>query len=218
MTRKRVGKSLTVGGTPTVNLLPPGEVERRSLRTLKFRWLSVSLAALLVVAVESAIGVSWTARAISDQDAAAGNSAQLQSQLAQYSEIIGIQAARRSLESFGAQAGSNDQDWAPLIAEIRAVLPAGVSLVGFRLIPGAAPTKGSDSATQVGLTGSLTFSASTTAAQPETIARLRTVKTFLDVDAGALSADDPSGGFTFVATFSADQTRYTGQFESAGGK
>ena len=31
-------------------------------------------------------------------------------------------------------------------------------------------------------------------------------------------SDGPVGGFTFVTTFSADQTRYTGRFVQSGGK
>ncbi len=46
--------------------------------------------------------------------------------------------------------------------------------------------------------------------------QLRTVGSFLAVDAGELSANG-SGGLTFVTTFVADQTRYTGRFNTEGG-
>ena len=71
-----------------------------------------------------------------------------------------------------AQAGSNDLGWRPLVSEIKAVLPAGVQLVGLKLAPGAAPVAGADPRSGVGLTGTLTFTAEGSSAQAQTITRL----------------------------------------------
>jgi len=217
MILKKSRQALVPGGTPRVNLMPIQELEKRARKVLLARWLRVLVAALVVVALEAAIGASWTARLTERRAAEDQVSAQLQSQLAEYSQIIYLRAHLRSLEDFRAQAGSNDQEWEPLIARIKGVLPQGVKLIGFTLVPGAAPVPGSEASGQVGLKGTLTFSAKATSAQADTIMQLRTVGTFLAVDAGELSASG-SGGLTFVTTFSADQTLYTGRFTQSGGK
>jgi hypothetical protein len=200
-----------------MNLLPTQEVESRARRVLLTRWARALVAALVVIALEAAIGVTWTVGLAERRAAEDHASEQLQAQLAEYSPIIYLRAHLLNLEDFRAQAGSNDQEWKPLIARIKGVLPPGVKLIGFRVVPGAAPVPGSDASEQVGLKGTLTFSAKATSAQADTIMQLRTVATFLAVDAGELSAD-PSGGLTFVTTFSADQTLYTGRFKQSGGK
>jgi len=217
MIRMKSRGALVPGGTPRVNLMPIQELEKRARKVLLGRWLKVFFAALVVVALEAAIGATWTVGLTERRAAEDQASAQLQSQLAEYSPIIYLRAHLRSLEDFRAQAGSNDQEWEPLIARIKGVLPQGVKLIGFTLVPGAAPVPGSEASGQVGLKGTLTFSAKTTSAQAETIMQLRTVGTFLTVDAGELSANG-SDGLTFVTTFSADQTLYTGRFVQSGGK
>lgn len=208
MTRKKTGKGLVAGGTPRVNLLPPQEVENRGRNALRMQWLRAFITAFVLVAMVLMVGFRWNILAHGDLDATAQDSVQLQSQLAKYSEVINLQARVQNLQNLHTQAGSNDLSWGPLIAEIKAVLPRGVGLIGFKLVPGAAPKPGTDSSAQVGLRGTLTFSAKTTSAQAETIMQLRTVNGFIDVDASELSSDGPAGGFTFVTTFSADQTRY----------
>jgi hypothetical protein len=218
MNRKKTGKALVVGGTPRVNLLPPQEVEERHRKLLRMRYLRAFILTLVVLGLQAVVASALNSAANTEQAAAVQTSAELQAQLAKYSMVIDVQSQVRSLNGLRAQAGSNDQEWGPLIAEINAVLPTGVALIGFKLAPGEAPKPGADASAQVGLKGTLTFSAKTTSAQAETIMRLRTVKTFIDVDAGELSSDGPAGGVTFVTTFSADQTRYTGRFVQSGSK
>lgn len=217
MTRTSTGKGLVVGGTPRVNLLPPDEVENRSRKALKVRWLGAFISAFVLVGLVLMVGFRWNSLAHGDVDAAAQESARLQLQLAGYSEVINLEADVQKLQDLRMQAGSNDLRWGQLIAEIKSVLPDGVGLIGFKAAPGGAPL-GSDASAEVGLKGTLTFSARTTSALAETITKLRTVNGFLDVDAGGLSSDGPVGGFTFVTTFSADQTRYTGRFVPIGSK
>ena len=218
MTRKKTGKGLVAGGTPRVNMLPPQEVENRGRQSLRMQWLKAFITAIVLVALALMIGFQWNFLAHADLDATAQNSVQLQSQLAQYSEVVNLQADVQNLQDLRTKAGSNDLSWGPLIAEIRAVLPNGVGLIGFKLVPGAAPTPGTDVHAQVGLRGTLTFSAKKTSAQAETIMRLRTVNGFIDVDASELSSDGPAGGFTFVTTFTADQTRYSMRSMQTGGR
>lgn len=217
MIRKKTGEALVPGGIPRVNLMPTQELENRARKALLTRWMRVLVAAVILVALEAAIAATWTVRLNERRAAEDQVSAQLQSQLAEYSPIIYLRAHLRSLEDFRAQAGSNDLEWEPLIARIKAVLPEGVTLIGFTLVPGAAPVPGAQASGHVGLRGTLTFSAKATSAQADTIMQLRTVGSFLAVDAGELSANG-SGGLTFVTTFSADQTLYTGRFVQSGVK
>lgn len=215
---KRTGKVLVAGGMPRVNLMPPLELEKRGRQLLRKRYYRSFYWTVIALVVQALVALYFTALGNAEQATAARTTAELQSQLAKYSMVIDVRAHVRSLESLREEAGSNDQDLSPLVAEIKAVLPNGVQLIGFKLAPGAAPKPGADASAQVGLNGTLTFSASTTSAQADTITRLRKVRTVVDVDAGELSSNGPAGGFTFVATFSADQTRYTGQFAQTVGK
>ena len=218
MTRKKTGKALVAGGIPRVNLLPPQELENRGRKALRMRWLRAFVSASVLVALALLVGLQWNLAIHSRLDAEVQESVQLQAQLATYSEVIELQSEVRNLKAFRGQAGGNEQDWGTLTAEITSVLPAGVVLIGFTLVPGAAPSPGSDASAEVGLKGTLTFSAKATAAQAETIAQLRKVRAFIAVDAGALASAGTAGGFTFVTTFSADQTRYTGRFVQGGSR
>ncbi|MBA3019998.1 hypothetical protein [Propionicimonas sp.] len=212
----RSRKPLILGGPPRVDLLPAVEAENRARRELRMRWLGVFLLAVVLVGSVSAVGFGWTVRTSAQMAASHKQGDELNAELAKYSEAARVSRDVDKLQGIRAQAGSNDLAFGPLIAEITAVLPSGVTLTGFKLAPGPAPKEGVEAAKQVGLTGTLTFSAKLTASQAETVTRLRTVRGFIDVDAGKLEADD--SGYVFEATFSADQSRYTGRFAQNGGK
>jgi hypothetical protein len=217
MSWRKSSKVLTVGGVPRLSLLPREEVENRSRRALRMTWLRTFMVVSAVIALSALVGLGWMVEAGAVQTSAAAESTQLQSEAARYSEAAQLGGEIQGLEKMRAQAGSNDLAWASLIDEIKAVLPAGVTLTGFKLAPGAAPKSGTAPTAQVGLTGTLTFSASNTALQAQTVTRLRAVPGFLAVDAGALSAGGAAGTYTFAVTFSADQSRYTGRFGKVGG-
>jgi hypothetical protein len=217
MIRTRTSKGLVAGGIPRLNLLPPGEIENRHRRLLWKRWMRASYLAFISIALQVGVASNLSARLVAVDTAQAQTSAQLQSQLAAYSQVVDLSAATRRLEDFRAEAGSTDQAWEPLVTRIRAVLPGRVTLTGFTLTPGAAPVAGVESSAQVGLKGTLTLSARTASAQAQTVTRLRTVGSLIAVDAGQLSADS-AGNFTFIVTFSADQTRYSRRFTASGAK
>jgi hypothetical protein len=211
------GSNLEVGGVPRVNLLPPAEIENRSRRELRLRWLGAFVVAAVLVASVSSVAFGWAVQASDQLVQQRANARALESQLGQYSDIAELQLQKEKLDKMRSVAGSNDLGWTSLANEIKAVLPSGVTLTGFRLAPGAAPQAGVKPADQVGLQGTLTFSAGRTAAQAQTISRLRSLPGLISVDAGALSVGD-RGGYTFEATVSLDQTRYTGRFAQKGGK
>ena len=182
------------------------------------QWLGAFVAAFVLVNLMAGILGNRTINAQAAQVAATHDLDRLQSEMAQYTRIIHLGTKVRELEDLRALAGSNDQNWGPLVTQIKAIVPPGVTLIGFNLAPGAVPAAGADPSTQVGLRGTLTFSAKAPSAQDETIRQLRTVSAFLDVDAGELSSDGPEGGYTFVTNFSADQTRYSGRSGKSEGK
>lgn len=216
MVFSRSRKQLTLGGPPRVDLLPAVEAENRARRELRMRWLGIFLLAVVLVGSVSGVGFGWMLRANTQLAESHQLAVELNAELAKYSEVAKVSNDVDKLQDVRAQAGSNDLAFGPLIAEITAVLPNGVTLTGYKLAPGPAPKAGVEAAKQVGLTGTLTFSAKLTASQAETVTRLRTVRGFIDVDAGQLAAGD--GGYVFEAIFSADQSRYTGRFAQTGGK
>lgn len=215
---RKTQKALVVSGRPRVNLLPPEEMENRARKGLRMRWLGAFFATFVVVGLISGSGLLWTIQANAERAAVDQSSQELLAELANYSDIAAVQNDVLTLEGLRVAAGSNDLNWASMIAEIKAALPTGVKMVGFSLAPGAAPKAGVEADAQVGISGKLTFWAKGTASQSETIARLRTVPGFISVDAGELSADTAGGGYLFAVTFSADQTRYTGKFSLVRGK
>jgi Tfp pilus assembly protein PilN len=217
MKRNKASKTLVVGGVPRLSLLPHDEVDRRDRKALRMTWLRTFIVTFGLLLLATVTGLGWMFEAGAVQTSAAQESSALQSEAAKYSEAAQTQSEVQNLDKLRAQAGSNDLAWGSLIEEIKAVSPAGVVLTGFKLAPGAAPKSGVAASAQVGITGTLTFSASNTALQAETVTRLRAVAGFLSVDAGELSADGTAGKYTFSVTFSADQSRYTGRFGKVGG-
>lgn len=217
MATQITNQGLQAGAVPRVNLLPPAEMERRSRRELIGRWFGAAFVAVVLVCSVSAVAFGWATQAngylMRQQQVATS----LEDQMAQYQDVAQLNADADKLIRMRAVAGANDIDWTSLANEIKAVLPTKVTLTGFRLAPGAAPKASTDATAQVGLQGTLTFSSNRTAAQAETINKLRTLPGLLSVDAGALSMAD-NGGYTFEATVRFDQTRYTGRFDEKGGK
>lgn len=217
MATSTTNQGLQAGGVPRVNLLPPAEMERRSRTELIVRWIGAAFVAVVLVGSVSAVAFGWAAQASDSMLRQQQAAESLGSQLEQYQDVAHLSADADRLDQMRAIAGANDLVWTSLANEIKAVLPSKVSLTGFRLAPGAAPKPGADPKTQVGLQGTLTFSSNRTAAQAETINKLRSLPGLLSVDAGALTMAD-SGGYIFQATVSFDQTRYTGRFNETGGK
>lgn len=211
------GSALEAGGVPRVNLLPPVEIENRSRRELRIRWFGAFVVAAVLVGSVSSVAFGWATQASDQLVTQRAEALELDSKLAPYSNIAQLEAEADKISKMRAVAGSNDMAWTTLSNEIKAVLPSGVTLTGFRLAPGAAPVPGASPATQVGLQGTLTFSANRTAAQAQTISRLRALPGLISVDAGALNVAD-QGGYTFEATVSFDQSRYTGRYALKGGK
>lgn len=217
MAVKMTGSALEAGGVPRINLLPPAEVESRSRRDLRLRWIGAAVVAAVLVGSVSSVAFGWAFQASEQLVSQRQHSLELDEQLAPYSDIAALESQADKINRMRAVAGSNDLAWTELTNEIKAVLPANVALTGFQLAPGAAPARGASPATQVGLQGTLTFSADRPAAQAETINRLRKLPGLISVDAGALNMSD-SGGYTFEATVSFDQSRYTGRYALKGDK
>lgn len=217
MATQITNQALQAGGVPRVNLLPPAELERRSRRELIMRWFGGAFVAVVLVCSVSAVAFGWAAQATGYLVQQQQTAESLNTQMEQYRDVAHLSSDAAKLTQMRAVAGSNDIDWTSLANEIKAVLPTKVTLTGFRLAPGAAPKANGNPKTEVGLQGTLTFTSDRTAAQAETINKLRTLPGLLSVDAGALTMAD-KGGYTFEATVSFDQTRYTGRFDQTGGK
>jgi Tfp pilus assembly protein PilN len=199
-------------GPPRVNLMPAGEVARREQGILLRRWALGLLATAIVVGL--AVTAALVLRIAADQRLAAEQqrTVELTAQLAEFVEVTETNANRTKLQDFVGKAAGNDLAWARLFRAITAALPDGVRLQGFQLTVGALPQAGSEPAAQVGLAGELTLRTNRAADQADTVAALRKLPGAYLVDAGDLTAGQ-TGGFSFVVTFVADQSLYTGRFE-----
>jgi len=199
-------------GLPRVNLMPAVELARRERGILLRRWALGLLATATVVGL--VVTGALALRIAADQRLAAEQqrTQELIAQLAEFTEVTEATSGRTQLQDYVSQAAGNDLAWRKLFDAVTDALPDGVHLEGYQLTVGALPETGVEPAQQVGIAGVLTLATGRPADQAATVTALRKLPGAFLVDVGDLTAAD-AGGFTFVVTFVADQTVYSGRFE-----
>ncbi|MFJ4167088.1 hypothetical protein ACIPY5_16165 [Microbacterium sp. NPDC089698] len=210
------------GGVPRVDLLPRSEIERREREALSAVWVRICLLAVLLAAVLIGGAFVWNLFAQQRLSAEQDRSQQLIGQIAALSDVSKALATESELQSFRADAMGSDFAWSGILDKVRASLPAGASLTGFALTPGASPaaTSGED-ATQkesaakkaLGLTGTLTIDSPTAVDLGSYVRSLRGVTGVLSADANATTSGASAvGRFTYKVDITFDQTVYSGRF------
>ncbi len=215
-----------VGGTPRVNLLPPGQIERRARTRLARAWGVAVAGAVLFVSLVILGAYLLEANAdrllVEEQE----RTVQLTAELESYAKITTTVAETKTLEGMRSDAVGNDLVWGKILGDVTAALPSGVDLIGYKLAPGAIPDGSSDAKNLVGLSGTLTFFGTSAKDQATVVGRLRDLGSAMLVDAGQASAeeggDGQSGGgangYRFEVTFVANQTVYSGKYLVDGAK
>jgi len=125
--------SVTIGGTPRVDLLPPEvRAERRAATTTRRTWLGVVVLVAATVVASGAATLS-ALQAGDELAAAQGHTASLLSQQGQFSEVKDAQAKVQLIESGRSVAGSTDIDWGTYLTSVQATLPVGVTVTSVSL-------------------------------------------------------------------------------------
>lgn len=201
------------GAVPRVDLLPASERDRRARRALTRRWVRIGIGAVVLAALIVAATVLLRMRADSALSAEQRRTDALLVELAQYQDIASAVASQRLLEADRARAMATDIDWGDVYAVLRSVLPAGASIEGLGLAPGAAPAGGQD------LTG-LVAVAQVESKNPSDLAtvidRLHALQPVTDVAMGLLEGPDDDDLYRYTVTVQFDQSVYSGRFASEG--
>ncbi|GAA4480327.1 hypothetical protein [Microbacterium panaciterrae] len=209
--------AVTPGGPPRVDLLPPSEIERREREALSAVWVRICLLAVLLAVV--LVGATYAWKLYAEQNAAAeqARSITLIGQIGALSEVSKALATESELQNFRADAMGSDLAWTSVLDKARSVLPAGTTLVGFDLTPGADPgatTLDKDAAKKtVGLTGTLTIDSPNPVDLGPYARALRDVDGILTADASAAARSSATPGrYTYTVDITFDQTVYSGRF------
>lgn len=213
----RTAPALAFAGVPRVNLMPPIEIERRRRASLARGWVwgvvAAAIAAMLLVMGAFAL------KLLADQQLTAerAQTNMLITELAGLSDVSGALSTEQQLESFRSDALGADFAWAPIVAAVRGVLPADVSLTGWDVLHGGLPQT-DDAASEVGLTGKLTLASPTPIDLPATVRGIRALPGVTLVDGRAVSSDSAAGGsYVYELDLTLDQSIYSGQFAATEG-
>ncbi|GAA1948813.1 hypothetical protein [Microbacterium deminutum] len=204
--------TLTRSGIPRVNLMPRLETERRARDRVVRAWLWGIVATVVVafLVVLGVFGLKWVA----DQGLAAeqARTNTLLTELAGLSDVSGALATEQELGAFRAEAMGSDFVWAPVINSLASGLPADVRLTGFDLVTGGIPQPG-ESASGVGLVGTLTLSSPNAIDIAPTVRRFRQLPGVSHVDGRLVSSSQQAvGSYTYELSISFDQSIYSGAF------
>ncbi len=140
-----------------VNLMPRSEVARRERDKLIRAWvwgvLGAILVALLIVA--AAFWLKWTA----DQRLAAeqAQTNQLLTEIASLAEVSQALATESELTDFRTEAMATDLAWAPVIAKVTGVLPAGHDADRLRLRGRRRARRATTRPLELGLVGTVIY-------------------------------------------------------------
>ena len=201
--------SLVVGGAPRVNLLPRAVTERRERNQLlrKWGWAIVGALAVVVIAVGAAFALQAAASLRLATEQARTNS--LHGQIAELAPVRQKLALQEELGGFRAEAMASDLTWANLVGAIQPSLPGGVTLAGFSLTPGGAPT-GDDPSAEVGASGELTLTSPAPTEIVTVVRALRQIPGIRTVDVWGAESDE--AGFAYTLRITYDQSFYTKAF------
>lgn len=202
--------AIVYGAPPRVDLLPPAEKERRALSRLQRRWVVAVLAvlgvAVLVVLAAVAVRVQ-AAMAVGDAE---DQRADLQRELAAYSEVSGLIAERDNLVNKRAQSMVADMSWSKPYQLLTPALPRGAQLTGFA---GSTGGEATGVAGQLGLKAVATVVSRKPMDQAIVLDGFAAVDNVVDVD--MLGLDQAEGVYTYRIYVAFDQGIYNKRFQTA---
>lgn len=211
MSRTASSGSLVIGGPPRVDLMPAAELERRFRRTMIRRWVLGLIAAAvvvgLVIAGAGALRVSAELRLAAERE----RTDALIADIASLADVADTVRTSRELTSYRAETMTADLEWLALLDALLASLPAGVTVIGFDVDPGAGPTD-EEPADAAGPILELTLASAAPFDILSAIRGVRGLPTVLDADGWELTYDDSKSRFTYLLSVTATQEAYSGRY------
>ena len=204
--RGSAASSMSVGGAPRVDLMPPEiRVKRSQLRTR--RSLRLALFAVFVLVVVACGGTwAWSALAQTSLASAQSEHQNLVAQQAKYSKVTTVKNAITLIKAGQIVGDATEIDWQAYLTKLQATLPAGVSLVTVSIGTADPMTAYAQSTTPLegDRIATLAFTASSPLLPsiPVWLDGLRTLPGFVDATPGQVTLDQ--------GVYSADVTMHIG--------
>jgi hypothetical protein len=213
-------ESLSIGGEPRVDLLPPEVRAERNAGALRRR-----LGFGVIVLIALAVGGSGVAgiQAIQAQVSLIAEQARTASLLVQQKKYIQVRSVQDEVGLIQAaqQVGTSTEiDWKKYLSEVQATLPANVTLDTVKIdsasplteyTQATAPLQGSRVATL-----SFTAKSPTLPEVPAWLDALSALPGFTDASPGSVTRDDATGVYTVDITMHINQAAYTNRFAAKG--
>ncbi|MBN9152447.1 MAG: hypothetical protein J0I70_03795 [Microbacterium sp.] len=231
MARKDATPAATLAGIPRVNLMPRAELDRRERADAirRWGWGVVAALAVVVLVAGAGYGLNWAAQQrLAD---AQGRTTSLVAELGRLSDVSKALKTRTDLESFRAQAMGSDLEWIKTMASLGVVIPDGVVVTGFDLVPGVIPVAGTTPPQQTGLAGTITLESLSPVEIVPVVRAFRKVPGMVSADGVEItSGDDSSDGgggggsagsggpivYKYLINVQFDQTLYTNEYAKDG--
>jgi hypothetical protein len=216
----RKTESLSIGGEPRVDLLPPEVRAERNAGALRRR-----LGFGVIVLIALAVGGSGVAgiQAIQAQVSLITEQTRTASLLLQQKKYIQVRSVQDEVGLIQAaqQVGTSTEiDWKKYLSEVQATLPANVTLDTVKIdsasplteyTQATAPLQGSRVATL-----SFTAKSPTLPEVPAWLDALSALPGFTDASPGSVTRDDATGVYTVDITMHINQAAYTNRFAAKG--
>ena len=213
-------ETLTIGGEPRVDLLPPEIRAQRNAAAVRRRLgYGVILLIVLVAGGSGATGI----QAIQAQASLASEQALTANLLVQQRKYIQVRSVQDevSLIQAAQQVGtSTDIDWKKYLSEVQATLPANVTLDTVTIdsasplteyAQATAPLQGARVATL-----SFTAKSATLPEVPAWLNALTSLPGYTDASPGSVTLDPTTGVYTVDITMHINQAAYTNRFAAKG--
>lgn len=201
--------AVVYGAPPRANLLPPAEAERRCVAHLRRRWIVAVVAVLVVMALVFFAAVAERVQANMGLRSAEDQKADLERQLAAYSDVSALVTERDALIANRAQALVDDMSWSRPYNLLTPALPAGARLSGFSATTGGPLTAKEG---ELGLKGRATVESSKPIDQAIILDRFAQVEHVVDVD--MLGLQQAEGVYTYSIHVAFDQGLYNPRFQT----
>ena len=214
MSRTKKTATVTVGGLPRVDLLPPEvRAERHSGVVVRRAWMGV-VGAAVVVAIAAGGATLGSIEANDELLASQAETQQLLIEQGRYTAVREVKADIQLLTAAQTVAGAAEIPWPSYLAQIQATLPDGVT-VSTITIDQASPIadyEQSDTPLQGARVGTVTFTAqsATLPSVPDWLDGLATLPGYTDATPGTVALEE--GVYEATVTMHIDQGAFSNRF------
>lgn len=198
---------VSVGGTPSVDLLPAEIVQKRTQRRLFKDWGVRIVGAVAFVALVCAGLLGWQTATALQLNAVRAEGTALVSQIGAKGEIQQLLDLERSLDGFREEAQATNLSWTEALGRIKSKLPSGAWVCAFSLTAGGAPT--GEPEQQIGLAGDIEVCGPFESAIPF-LRDIESVEGIASVSVTASAWDSSISAFKHSMRVRLDQTIYSG--------